>query len=405
MLFGRHDLNYIFPYITDIRSILCLIKDKPNFYIKEYNNYKIIDYDCDDTEEFKDIKTYTTTIYRELKGIAFDKTDRICSRPYHKFYNFKETSGTSTFDISSEHKVYPKLSGTMVRPLYLTDKNGKYWRLASRDGIDITAMKAEEFIQYNKEYLDFINKCDTLSHTPIFEYLTTDSTNKVKYDEEKLVLVAIRNTFTGKYMPLPDIKGVDVIQPLKVKAVKDLNAFAAAVRCEEGIEGYVISSDITGHKIKILTDWFTAMPKLDDKNILKAIMEGTLDEFIKSLPIKDKNKVIKFNNDVMDGFKKTFKDLVYKFDEIYYSRDVNDRQEFTVKVNKLNTQYSQYLQYLYSIHEKQIYSYKEVDELKVFMSNTLYRQLDKSDERFNKFRWIIGEAKFINSEEPNKEVA
>lgn len=67
-------------------------------------------------------------------------------------------------------------------------------------GLSEQAIAAEAFVARNPHYQDFAKWCIQNDITPIFEY--TSPTNRIvlKYNEEKLTLLAARHMITGQYL-------------------------------------------------------------------------------------------------------------------------------------------------------------------------------------------------------------
>ena len=93
--------------------------------------------------------------------------------------------------------------------------------------------------------------------TPVFEFTSPAHRIVVAYDAPALTLLAARDTVSGRYLDHAALKafgrthGVAVVESFG--SVEDAKAFAAEVRGEQGVEGYVVAFE-SGHRLKLKTE-------------------------------------------------------------------------------------------------------------------------------------------------------
>lgn len=195
-------MNYTFPKIETIADVLPHITGRTEFIVADKGDYTVINYvvSMADTFDMVDENDLGGAIRRECRGIKFYPDGRIAARPFHKFFNVNEREETQThlIDISYPHTIYEKLDGSMLHPM----KVNKDIRWMTKMGITDVALQAEEFIFENTKYLDFASWCIVNKLTPLFEWCSRKQKIVIDYPEDKLVLLAVRDNITGKYLSI-----------------------------------------------------------------------------------------------------------------------------------------------------------------------------------------------------------
>lgn len=280
-----------FAEIKHINDVLPHIDER--FIVAEKDEYTVINYILPDKETFPEEDSLRSQIRLECRGIIFcNKTGSILRRPYQKFFNLGERDSLSYNAISSQGNanILEKLDGSMISP-FVTHSGKMIW--GTKMGETHLTPKVEAFL--HGLYEVFARELISRNFTPIFEWMNPEDRIVLDYgDHAKLVLVAIRNMFTGEYhsysqmVQLATIYSIPVVNMLTEKAFSE--DFIESVKSEEGIEGYVVRFD-NGNMCKIKCEWYCTIHKAKsyltkERHVVELILEQKLDD-LKSLLLKD----------------------------------------------------------------------------------------------------------------------
>jgi RNA ligase len=334
-------MNYYFPEIKHIDDVIPHIEDRPEFKVMEKDWYTVINYMVAFEDTFSLIRErshYNMKIRRECRGLIFDTaTGNLISRPYHKFFNAgeREETAINKINLYEPHVVLEKLDGSMIRPI--PTKEG--FRLATKAGITDVAMNAEYFIADKLDYADFINSCIDIGLTPIFEWCSRKNRIVVDYPEDQLILTAVRNNFSGIYLPywnlveMGEHAGIPVVKAVDGLAVQDINLFVKQVREWDDGEGVVLRFD-SGHMVKIKADEYVLRHKSKDqisqeKNVLQTILSDAVDDVIPLLTPDDAHRLKAFQN----AFWLAVDDLASEMADMYNAGNTMypDKKDFATK--------------------------------------------------------------------------
>lgn len=299
----------LFPPITHIDDVKPFIEGRDEFRIFEKDWYDVVNY----TVAYED--SFDCPIRAECRGLIFDKSGKLISRPYHKFFNVGEKSYTSvdSLDLSMPHVVLDKLDGSMIRPIPC--ETG--FRLGTKAGVTDVAMNAEVFIADKPNYSELIE--DLLKYfdsTPIFEWVSRKNRIVVDYDKEDLILTAVRDNTTGCYVDyeitrkIADRYDVPIVRAWgkSYKRSADVAGFINTIReWSDDAEGIIIRFD-TGRMVKVKTADYVLRHKCKDsirleKNVLAVILDDSVDDLIPLLESspEDRDRLIKFAKDFNDA--------------------------------------------------------------------------------------------------------
>lgn len=303
-------MNYEFPKIYNIDDVLWAIKDSPEFIVAEKDGYKVVNYVVATHETFPEVnyddpvdKIVAAKTRRECRGLVFDAvTGELINRRYHKFFNVNEREETSLqkIDWNKPHVILEKLDGSMVSPCYV---NG-HIRWMTKMGITDTSMEAEAFVASRSEpdYMGFAETMLKQGATPIFEWCSNKNRIVLDYPEDRLVLTAIRDNETGKYVPHHiDARngwGIPVVKAYDVNDSKHPSYVVDMVRAAEDFEGIVVRFD-DGHMVKVKSDWYVRIHKVksllgQERDVTALILNNELDDLMPVLPKEDVERVEKF---------------------------------------------------------------------------------------------------------------
>jgi RNA ligase len=282
-------MNYQFPEIRAIEDVLPHIEGRPEFIVAEREFGTVINYvvAMADTFDMTGLDDLGGAIRRECRGLIFDTEGRIMSRPFHKFFNVNEREETQMhkleLDMLFDHVIMEKMDGSMIRPVRL---NGMV-RLATKMGITDIAIEAEKLL--TPEQYEWLEDAMSDNLTPIFEYIAPTNKIVIEYSEPKLVLLAMRGNFSGKYV-MPNFAPFEIV-PQYGSVEGGLSEYIARAREMQGREGDIIRF-ADGHMLKIKNDWYVRIHKTKDlirteRNIADIIVNEQLDDVLPLLDASD----------------------------------------------------------------------------------------------------------------------
>lgn len=306
-------LSYEFPHITNISDVLPAIDGRDEFIVAEKEGYTVINYNVMFDDTFPPVITlgehcmeYDTAaaLRRECRGIIFDtESGDILRRPFHKFFNVNEREETldRRVNLSNGHTILEKLDGSMIAPFIVDGQ--MIW--GTKMGATDVAKPVEEFVARNPNYLEFAQDMIAAGLTPIFEWCSRKQRIVLDYgSEDQLILTAIRQMDTGRYLTLngmsqAGIWNIPVVRQFEPQT--DMKAFLEYVRDLEDLEGFVVRFD-DGHMLKLKCSWYVQIHKakeaiLQDRNIVELILEEHLDDVKAHLPAEDRDRLTQFESD------------------------------------------------------------------------------------------------------------
>lgn len=281
----------MFPVIKNIDDVLPYI-DEENFIVKKGEHFTTINYRLINNETFPDNGSHAAMIRRECRGIKFYPDGKIAARPFHKFFNVNERESTLEQNIDfTDSVMMEKADGSMIHPIII----GDHVRFCTKAGITDVAKQAELFVA--RQYPDLINKWEIdryVDITPIFEYVGPNNRIVLDYEKEDLILLAIRNTVTGKYSPrylvqfLAQIWGVPCIKTYSGRTLREVNDSTS----DEGVVIRLNNDDM----VKVKSTWYVALHRTKEQisqehNLFHLVMQEKVDDLIPFLSDTDKTLV------------------------------------------------------------------------------------------------------------------
>lgn len=311
-------MNYNFPLIENIRDVLPAIQGRPEFVVAERDGYTVINYNVNMADTFPPIKVsggskqmreqraLHNALRRECRGITFcsDSGD-VIARKYHKFFNLNEREETliDNVDWSVRYSIHHKMDGSMITPVMVRGDLQWHTKMGNTD----VAQPVYKFVSDNPQYEEFARDCIEDGVTPIFEWCSRKQRIVVDYPEDRLVLTAIRNNYTGIYFSDDEMRRAALNYGLDNEGVTytdNIDYFVDSVRgMTHDIEGFVVRF-VDGHMLKIKTDQYVAIHKakehiLYDRNIVKLILENKLDDIFPHLQRDERNRLEEFQDKVL----------------------------------------------------------------------------------------------------------
>jgi RNA ligase len=326
-------MNYDFPQIKTIDDVLPHISGREEFLVMEKEGYTVIKYAVafEDTFQWDSNDPVGSAIRRECRGITFDAEGNLICRKYHKFFNVgeKEETQLNKINLYEPHIVLEKLDGSCVIPQPSPDG----FVLTTKSGVTDISQQAEVFISDKPHYAKFIHSMFDGKLTPIFEWVSRKNRIVVDYENDNLILTAIRNTEMGNYLPyfnmldLAEHWNIPVVQAVDGLAVQNIELFVKQIREWEDSEGVVLRFD-TGHMVKIKSDQYVLRHKTKDainqeKNVISIILNDDVDDLIPLLTPEDATRIQEFQH----AFWLAFEDVAGEIYDLYRQIDKGQSQK------------------------------------------------------------------------------
>jgi len=247
-------------------------------------------------------------IRRECRGLLFHKDGTIMARRLHKFFNINERDETQFYEIdfTRPHVILEKLDGSMITPV--ATEAGLRW--GTKMGITDVSMGAELFVARHPDYARFAVYAASLGLTPIFEWCSRKQRIVIDYPEDRLVLLALRNTVSGEYtsydklVALAHYFNIDVVKTY-VGNPMSMAHLMEETKDSEGIEGYIIRFD-DGHMLKIKGEWYLRIHKTKDnltheKNVIDLLVNEKMDDAKAFMMAEDRERIEAFETEFWEG--------------------------------------------------------------------------------------------------------
>lgn len=246
---------------------------------------------------------------RELRGIIYDSVSgNVVSRPFHKFFNYREPPFGLTREGFPDGEVYlaPKIDGYLLQVSLLDD--GSLLK-ASRRSLSPTLLNSvleevwgEREEEATREVLERLPRPATL----LFEVTSSKRPVLVRHQASEVRFLVAREIGTGRYL-LPDEVGWPIEgQSLPWTRVRiDPDNFLEEIKDLEGVEGYVAFLPEKNEFVKFKTKWaFRLSGFLLDpvKGFVSAYVEDRVDDLLASLTERpDLQEAILRAKELLDG--------------------------------------------------------------------------------------------------------
>lgn len=326
-------MRYQFPVIRHLDDVREAIEGRDEFIIAERPWGFAVNYMVSMTDTFPEVKTELDAIRRELRGLLFFPNGQIMARRLHKFFNVQERDETQLqhIDLSQPHVILEKLDGSMITPVETPD--GFTW--GTKMGITDVAGPVQAWVNQHMNYLLFAQTQMQMGFTPIFEWCSRKQRIVVDYPEDRLVLIAIRNTVTGEYVSLETMQ--DLAEDYELDCVKtypgtaqSLEHLIAETRDATGIEGWIIRF-ADGHMLKLKAEEYLRFHKTKEsialeKNVVDLLVNENIDDAKSFMQDDDRHRVEKFEVEFWKGIA----DTVQRYEDYFQTMSGLDRKTWAV---------------------------------------------------------------------------
>jgi RNA ligase len=288
---------------------------------------------------FSDTNTFDCAEALECRGIAFDASGRIVSRPLHKFFNVGEKEWLSPERLRSRNDiaaVYEKLDGSMIATAWVD--GALQWRSKKSFSSDvvnlaITFLAAPE----NENIAAFARAVSRDGMTAIFELTHPDARIVVAQEQAALCLLHVRDNLTGEYVMLA--RDHSIHQLIAYHGVPQVPRFSGMSPADAidslaemvNREGYVIQFR-DGDMVKIKCPWYLRLHRsisfLRERDIALLAMNEELDDVKGALV--EAGVDLTAVNAVEAKLKNILSGLVDEIERIYANGRGLDRKSFAI---------------------------------------------------------------------------
>ena len=277
--------------ITYNEAVALTIGSDATFYESKFvvdgYNISIFNYRLAQYSDFKVNSAF------EMRGLTFvfDKDGSLYKRYIllHKFFNLNqvEESQYSLIKDLEIKSISNKEDGSVASFIRLP--NG---RVIAKSKMSFDSDQAKGMMRLynsNKELREFINFTLDNDLVAIFEYVAPDNRIVLRYNEEELILLRLRDNKTGEYLDLTNyLKEIGSIRvaPSEVLTLDKVIELANSV---EDKEGWIIQFT-NGLFIKVKTDWYFQLHGLLTNDICREhiiigyVLDDLIDDIIAQIP-------------------------------------------------------------------------------------------------------------------------
>lgn len=312
-----------------------LTKDSEVFYSASQfteEGYEVISY----TYRLASYTDFLEPLALECRGHAFIKdcagNVKQFAVGFEKFFNYGENPFTeaSKIDKLKPVGIYEKLDGSMILVGKLP--NGELLTKTKTTINSEQAKAAQRIIDSNKDYYDFCSKIIDEGYTPIFEYTGPDNWIVVRYNEEKLVLLALRHMETGEYLDISGISAIPIVTKYDI-TLEDIERIQSEDKVKEG---FVVVFE-NKQRVKFKNLEYVRRHRLKEgisniKVLADLILNGDMDDVMSVFQYDEEVK--KYIEETTVKIRKIFFDLETKVTNYYNCNKDLDRKSYAIKAKE-----------------------------------------------------------------------
>jgi RNA ligase len=278
----------------------------------------------------------------EMRGLTFvfNKDGSLYNRYVllEKFFNLNQVSN-SMYSVVKDYKiryVNNKEDGSIATFVKLP--NGKILGKSKMGFDNDQANGINKIYKTNPDVKSFVDWSLNNDIVPIFEYVAPHNRIVLRYSEEELILLRLRDNKTGKHI---DIKEhLDKIGSIKIAPFEDDNTLDDLIeksKTEVDKEGWIVQFD-NDHMLKIKTDWYFQRHGLLTNDIYREhiiigyILDDLIDDVIAQIPEDEKEAHLRINK-IISIVKRTLRDKVDEMNLTYkeYVESGLSKKEYALK--------------------------------------------------------------------------
>jgi RNA ligase len=366
-------LSTLFPKIENLNDILPYVKDQDYIGVnKQSNGATVICYNISNGESFNN------SFEKEARGITFDVDGKIISRPLHKFFNLAEREEVQPHNLDWNKMVaaFDKMDGSMITTGLI---NGEFFAKSKKSFQSDVAVSATAFVQKNQKYYDFTRYCALANMTPIFEFTSPNHRIVLRYSQDNMTLLHVRDNFTGVYLMPEELAqlaskyDIPVNSPVHGREL-DLPELLKSLNTVEGIEGYVIQFE-NGEMVKVKTKWYVnlhhAVTFVRERDIARMVVEEQIDDYIAfvalNAPDADLTHIRYINDTIkaeVEGIEREVTALAKHYAGVDFKTvalDLKDHPHFKFVMNLVRGKTNNYLDYYERNRLREVWSLEQID--------------------------------------------
>jgi T4 RnlA family RNA ligase len=293
--------NYSLPTYEEAVE-LCSYDESPFYETKiEVDGFpvSIFNYRLAQYSDFNEpIKSNPNLKAFEMRGLTFvfNKDGSLYNRYVllEKFFNLNQVPD-SMYSVVKNYKirfVNNKEDGSIASFVKLP--NGKVVGKSKMGFDNDQANGINKIYKTNQDVKSFVDWCLNNDIVPIFEYVAPHNRIVLRYSEEELILLRLRDNKTGKHIDIKD--HLDKIGSIKIAPFEDdhtLDDLIEKSKTEAEKEGWIVQFD-NGHMVKIKTDWYFQRHGLLTNDIYREhiiigyILDDVIDDILGQIPEDEK---------------------------------------------------------------------------------------------------------------------
>ena len=272
-------------------------------------------------------------ITTKCRGLIIDTRDNsIVANPFPKFFNLEEFEGKGHELPNETPQIHEKIDGSLGILYWVDDAPF----IATRGSF--TSNQSVYATWYFNKHADF-SQYDR-SRTYLFEIIYPENRIVVKYDWAGLVLLAVRDTKTGKDYDItsnPGLKGIRNVEPYDGKEVSELKSLE-----KDNAEGFVVLYPKAGLRLKVKFDEYVRLHRIvtnvTPRSIWDAMRNGSdLSDILERVPDEFYNWV----HDLKIKFERDYWDIILQATKAYENVDIfPTRKEQAIHIMKHYKQFS-----------------------------------------------------------------
>jgi hypothetical protein len=283
-----------FPPISRLDDVWRVVGGRARFVAHRKDGLTVVNAEGNhtwpDPEEARNPRArHHRRVERECRGLVFGPDGALIARPYHKFFLVDASPETRLADLArrvraSPPRVLEKLDGAMVT----AGRVDGALRLFTRRGLSDLARAAEAHLVIHPKMYHCVSSLVDAGYTPLFEWCANAHRLVVDHPRPRLVLTAVRDRYTGAYLPYDALPADDLDVVACLGRVEDLPALVREVRAAPEGEGVVLRWD-DGQMVKIKADRYRRLHRAVEsadptRATWEVLLEGETDRL---LPLLD----------------------------------------------------------------------------------------------------------------------
>lgn len=332
--------NYIPTYKDCVE--MSNVEDSPFYETKmvvDGYDVSVFNYRLAQWSDFKEpLKGNKEVDGHELRGITFvfdedGSYDRFLL--LQKFFNLNQVPD-SMYSVVKDYKIKNinnKEDGSVTTFIKLP--NGKILGKTKGGFDNDQCFGINKIYKTNKEVNKFVNWALNNDIVPVFEYVAPTNRIVIRYSDEKLILLRLRNNKTGEYLDINDyLDKLGNIEYAKLENEKDLDTLIKLAETEKEKEGWVIEFE-NGFFIKIKTLWYKDLHSIytndlyHENKLIKLIIDDNIDDII--CEMEEDDNLRKRVDYIISIIKKSISKKIKRIDDLYKNyKKINSIKDFAI---------------------------------------------------------------------------